>query len=47
MQIKISNYLDINSVSFLKAQSRDHAISQIVDNLDQIGKLFNKELFFE
>lgn len=45
--MKISEYLDINLVSFLLAKSRDEAISKIVDNLDSFGKLFDKKVFYD
>jgi len=47
MQIKISNYLDINLVSFLKSKSRDGVISQMIDSLDNFKNLPDKELFKE
>lgn len=46
-KIKISNYLDINLVSFLQVDSRDEAIFQIIDNLEKFEKLPNRKLFYD
>lgn len=45
--MKISNYLDEHSVFFLKADTRDEALHSLVDQLDQQGKLRDKEAFYQ
>jgi PTS system nitrogen regulatory IIA component len=44
-KVDIFKYLDEKLVHFFEATSRDEAIEQLVDVLDQRGKLANKALF--
>ena len=45
--VKISNYLDVDLVVFLQAESRDDAIQILVDELSKSGKLLEKKTFFK
>lgn len=44
--VKISKYLDQKNIVFLNADSRDDALSELVESLENSGKLKNKKLFF-
>lgn len=43
--MKISDYLDAKLILFLDVDTRDEAIDQLVDALDQTGHLPQKEVF--
>ena len=45
--VAISNYLDERLVLFLKADSRDEALDQLVRALEKAGKLKNPKVFHE
>lgn len=45
--LKISNYLDVDLVVFLQAESRDDALQTLVEELDKSGKLPEKKTFFK
>jgi len=45
--IKISNYLDPRLVVFLDVDSRDEAISCLVDKIYKTGRLHNKKAFYD
>lgn len=45
--VTISNYLDPRLISFLDAKTRDEALSQLVDLLDQAEELKDRELFLK
>ncbi len=45
--VAISNYLDERLVLFLDADTRDAALSALVDCLEKAGKLQNKEEFYQ
>jgi PTS system nitrogen regulatory IIA component len=45
--IKISNYLDSKLVAFLSVDTRDEALSVLVDVANAAGKIENREDFFQ
>lgn len=45
--MRISDYLDSRLITFLDVESRDEAIHQLVDLLDEEGYLPNKETFLK
>ena len=45
--MSISNFLNENQVVFLKGNTRDEVINELIDNLDSKGKLPDKALFHQ
>lgn len=43
----ISSYLDARLITFLDAKTRDEALGQLVDLLDQAGELKDRDLFLQ
>jgi PTS system nitrogen regulatory IIA component len=43
--VKISNYLDINTISFLECSSREEALSSLVSVLKKNKKIENEKIF--
>ena len=45
--LSITNYLSENKIVFLKKNTRDEVISELVDRLDEEGDLLDKEAFHQ
>lgn len=44
--IKISKYLDPETVLFIKADTRDEALHMMINKMNELGKLRDKEAFY-
>ena len=44
--VTISHYLEPRLVVFLNVESRNEALSELVDTLDTAGKLIDKQAFY-
>ncbi|NGX53181.1 MAG: PTS system fructose-specific EIIABC component, partial [Candidatus Anoxychlamydiales bacterium] len=45
--MKISDYLDINNITFLKSKTRNDTISELIDLLEKSKVLKNRDQFYK